>query len=360
MHKIHTLRAHQRCGTLTIERDAISRVVTIKSMFSVAAYINVHAGVIDVYGLGNCGTFEIEHRRYQRYIENSTIRTQNGVIFENKMRRSRFTKPATVLRFSRIYDFQLRCVELSGACYLRDVAPSCVDTSASHFTLKMRGDSRLLSGLPVEKLHCTLADTAYVSTASELSAVARLTWQLSELDLIIEGNVHVSGIHVTHRLTTIILPGYTATLDIGTDASCHVTNPPIIDRHAQIMLMGIERSPPRHYVQNENGMFLYVPVTETLPQELLDASRADYEQRSEAKSSEPLFTVSGNDKLKDEPASDAQTACTVCMTNKAVAVFAGCGHCSTCVECTREMASYLGTCPICRTEIRTAVIPFIS
>lgn len=356
---IHTIKAHQRCGAITVERDSLGRVI-IRGTYAFVTYTTARTGTIDIYGLGNCGTFEINHRRYQRYIENSRIRAHNGVIFENKLRRTRFTKPSLLLRLDSTYNIKLRSIELNDVCYLRDVSPACVDAETTHFNLMMRGESRLLSGLPIVNLYCTMADTACISTATELASMVRMTWELFELDLVVEGNVRVSGVHVTRRLTKMIAPGTVAALDIGTSADCIVSNPPITDRGAQMMMAGDEELIPRYYTQNEHGMYVYAPLPEApVPQEILDVSRAEYEQREEETTPAVHFTISGNTKLADVTSDSAEGACTICMTNKAVVIFAGCGHAGSCVQCAQEMVNYLGTCPICRSEIRTAVIPFI-
>lgn len=351
MRVIHTLRTHQRCGAVTITHDPITDTTTVRTLFNAVAYIHAHDGVLDLYGLGNCRTFELNHKRYIRYVENSRVRVKNGVIFENKLRRSLFTPPSTSLRLKSVFSVRLRCIELNGVTTLKEVAPQCIDEEAQ-VQIHLHPGTRFETALPALSARCRLGAGAVISAATIHSATSRLLWQLNDLELIIDGPSRVSGIHVTRALKTTLHTGDACVLDVGVDEGCEVTTHQTVVQASYDELMGRAPPTPRRPVFNEHGMVVFV---DDIPQAVLDASRAAYEEETPAASATPLFALSGNTKRKDEPGD----GCRVCMTNKAVVVMTGCGHTATCVSCAETMRYCLSTCPLCRTEIGTAVVPFV-
>lgn len=357
MHLIHTLRTRQRCGAVSVTYDVTRKMTVITCVFKFVAYINPRKNTIDIFGLGDCSWFELNHKRYMRYIENSRIRVSNGVIFENKLRRSRFTPPSTMLRLRSVFDVRLRRVELDGVSTLKELSQRCID-SQELFELFLNSGTRLQAGLPISRIRCVLEPGSSIATSTELPT-GRLLWQLTDLELVLHGAARVSGVYVTHKLVTTHTTGDASTLDISTDEECttieHV--PHIVETNTDIQLMGREHSPPRRAIVNEHGMIEMIEDNR-VPQEVLDASRAAYDEQQRPLSSTPLFAVCGDTKLSDETARDGDSKCLVCMSNKAVVIMSNCGHVVSCVQCAHEMCSYTNKCPMCRAEIGTAVIPF--
>ncbi len=357
---IHTLRIHQQCGPVSITYDVVTKRTTIRTLYNAVAYVHSHDGAIDLYGLGNCTMFEFNHKRYHRYIEDSRIRVKNGAIFENKMRRSRFTPPSTTLRLRAIFEMRLRSIDLGGVATLKEVAPQCVD-SESAFNLHLQMGTRLATGLPVMAVRCILEGGSVIAAATEHSPTSRLLWQLSVLELVVNGQARVSGIHVTRRLHTTFNAGTQSTMDVSVDDECEVTTRTNVVQSVYDPFMGRMPPPPQRPVINEHGMMVWedVPPEEAVPQEVLDASRAAYEEEAPAASAAPLFTLTGNTKCADKAVDDADKTCRVCMTNRAVVVMTGCGHTATCVSCAETLRYCASTCPLCRAEIGIAVVPFV-
>lgn len=356
MHTIRTLRTHQRCGAVSVVHDSVTQGILIRCVFNFVAHIKPSEGAIDIYGLGDCGSFEINHKRYVRYIKDSDIRVENGVVTENSIRRTRFTRPTTALRLRSVFNLRLSRIELGGISSLKEVSTHCLDREAL-FKLTLGKGTRLSAALGVMSVRCVLHQGASVNTATELPA-SRMLWQVTDLELILHGSARVTGVYVTHKLTTTLLTDESVSLDINTSDECAVNAYSQTVAPSHITMMGHAHSPARVPIINEHGMVEFVEET-GVPQEALDASRAAYEEEQSAASSVPLFALRGNTKHADEPAADSAQQCRVCMTNKAVAIMTGCGHVATCVACVHEMCVYLSTCPVCRTEIGAAVIPFV-
>lgn len=333
------------------------KTTIIKTVFSAVAYIDVRAGTIDLYGLGDCGTFDVNGKRYARYIEGSEVAVEQGVISENNIPRKHFTSPTTILRLGASFDVRLQRIYLGGTVGLKGAAAACIDDQ-SVFNLTMRGGTRLLGGLPAARVCCTMDAGAVLSTGVETSASTRRVWQLAELELIMNGVARVSGVHVTDRFKIVLHTGDDVNIDVGVGDECVINTWSSVVQATHDEIMGRAPPVPRRPITNEHGMIVFVDVEEPVPQAVLDDSRAAYEAEARPSSATPLFSLSGNTKHEDEPAPDSASSCRVCMTNKAVVVMANCGHMAACVSCTESMRYCLSTCPLCRKEIVTAVIPF--
>lgn len=346
-HIIHTLRMQQRCGTVSVTHDPITRRTTLRAVHHIAVHVSVREGRVDVYGLGDCGTFEVEGKRYRRFIEGSKIRVTDEAIFENKLRRSRFMGPSTAIVLPVVLSFRIRRLVVGGSTVFKELAPACIDESASPFLLALNPRGCLGAGLPVSSVLCTMHANTTIATATDLTPTSRLTWQLTELELRVCGRARVSGVHVTRRLMTTVVTEDTVALDLSHDDDCEVVTCTNSTIDSRVAMLGRAPSPPRRPVFDEHGTFEFV----------LAESRAAYDAAQPAKSAQPLFAITGHTSLIDRAGAPH---CLVCMSNKAVVLLGGCGHTVTCIACTRELSSYQSTCPQCRAEIGVAVLPFIS
>ncbi len=364
MNRFDKLKVYQKCGTLALKYNPIAKQFVIESTIKISVLLESRRRTIHVYGLGDCRDFIYKETRYQHIIENSTVEERNGELYENKICRSRFTKPALVVRLPAC-DVRLSAIEMNGVMTLNSVLPSWIDEEARVFHMVLQHQARLNCSLPVTHLLCTMGGRAAITTAKDLPNMSRAAWVLTEFNLIVEKNSRITadGIHVIERLEVILAPdSFSNIVGVTYEPECVVTNPPITSIGDQIQLMGRAPEPQGHYITNANGMVVYVREPEPfVPQEILDASRAEYERQECAPSSvAPCFPVVGNAKLEDVVATGAEPTCMVCLTNKAVAVLAGCGHVATCVDCTKELSYRTEACPMCRAPITSAIIPFIS
>lgn len=346
---ISTLKICQKAGTVTIQRDPISKCAKIKASFHFVLHINHHENTIFLYGLGDCGTFSISGRKFQRYIENSSIRVIGSIIFENRMRRSAFTSPSTEIILPHRYALQLSRIEVKGKSKLGNVAQIYISNPRENtFHVSLSEGAQLVASLPISSLHCTLSEHCAIRTCTALNETTRLLWILDYLYLEFTGKGTVSGIYIKKELT--VRDTHNSTIEISKEEQCNIL-------HERSPVFGVPPSPIRQPVINEHGMVVW---EEQIDQDILDVSRASYEAESQKPSTSPLFSICGDQTGQDKIAEKDDPLCTVCMINCAMVAMGGCGHRATCISCTKQMCTYSSTCPVCRKPIGTAVINFIS
>lgn len=346
--RISTLKICQKAGTVTVSRDPISKCAKIKATFQFVLYVNWREEAITLFGLGDCGTFDAFGRRFQQYIENSTIRIVGGTIFENKIRRTVFTRPSTEAILPHRTILQLTRISLKGNSRLGDISQFHISNPLTDtLRVSLKNGAQLVASLPIASLHCTLAERCAIKTCVALNDTTHLLWILDYLHLDFTGKGCATGIYVKKGL--IIRDTHNSTIEISNEADCRILN-------ERSTVFGIPASPQRQPVVNEHGMVVW---EERIDQDVLDASRASYESESRATGTTPLFEIQGDRTGKDTAAGDGLT-CLACMTNSAVVAMGGCGHVTTCIECTNKMCNYTSVCLMCRKEIGTAVILFIS
>lgn len=363
MHRIHTLRAHQTCNNLQVLHDRESNTTVIQALDKFVLYFDAETHTMDLYGLARSGVFQIDDVRYTRYIEGSTLRVENNIIFENGRRRLSFTKPSKRVRINRRLVMKLNTLELNGPIVFTHLASGCVDSQERQFTLSLKNAARLRTGLPVTNLHCTVDSEAHIWASRRLMDTGRLVWNMEKLDLVVRGPASVNGIYVTREFITTMQTSTPCRIDVGVSEECLVVHHPhaIADPSFYGIFDGRPAQPPRQRpVMNEHGMVVWIDdVVDPVPQAILDLSRAAYDEQISEPDKTSHYDITNNTKHTDVLALPSETACTVCMTNKAIVLLAGCGHTTTCIRCTREMQEHQGTCPICRAEIVIAVVPFI-
>ncbi len=363
MYRIHTLRAHQTCNGVKVLYDRESGATIIEALDKFVLFFDAATHTMDLYGLARSGVFQIDNTRYTRYIEGSAIRIQNNIIFENERRRLSFTKPSKRVRVSRRLAMKLNTLELNGPIVFTGLAPECIDGLERQFTLNLKNAARLRTGLAVTNIHCTIDSEASIWASKRLAETSRMMWNVNKLELVVRGAASINGVYVTQEFITTMQTIATCHIDVSVAEECLVVRHPYVieDPGTWDIMMGRPLPRRQRPVYNEHGMVEWVDdVVDQVPQEVLDLSRAAYEEQITEKDKFPHFSITGNTKQPDTLAEEHDTACVVCMTNKAVTIMANCGHVTMCISCTRDMCDHQGICSICRAEIGIAVVPFIT
>lgn len=73
---------------------------------------------------------------------------------------------------------------------------------------------------------------------------------------------------------------------------------------------------------------------------------------------DPFFVVEGNVSAEDTKQDAKEGRCVMCLENAAIVVFHDCYHRAMCLACAQASKFLTDTCPICKAEIKKAIVPF--